>query len=289
MCHTIEMQALFKRKHVHFYIFPTILPHCMLLMGLPWWISDKFHYLVGKIPWRRKWQPTPVFLLGKSHGQRGTWWATVHGVTKYQTWFSTNNNSLLFMWVWICISICVCVCAVVCLFIFHIKTSIKSGNIWLLNYFMSRKEESEVAQLYPTFCDPMDCSLPGFSVHGIFQARVLVWVTISFSRGIFWTQDSNLGLLHCRQALLPSEPPGKSPLDHYMILKTFHLQCLWRILLSISMKRFLFLFFPFKWLSITLYNPFKGPKLLHLLLCLALICFLLIYNISICCYMLIGI
>ena len=36
---------------------------------------------------------------------------------------------------------------------------------------MSRKEESEVAQLYPTFCDPMDCSLPGFSVHGIFQAK----------------------------------------------------------------------------------------------------------------------
>ena len=33
-----------------------------------------------------------------------------------------------------------------------------------------------------TLCDPMDCSLPGFSVHGIFQARVLEWVAISFSR-----------------------------------------------------------------------------------------------------------
>ena len=32
-------------------------------------------------------------------------------------------------------------------------------------------------------CDPMDCSLPGFSDHGIFQARVLEWVAISFSRG----------------------------------------------------------------------------------------------------------
>ena len=40
-----------------------------------------------------------------------------------------------------------------------------------------------VAQLCPTLCDPMDCSLPGFSVHGIFQARILKWVAISFSRG----------------------------------------------------------------------------------------------------------
>ena len=39
--------------------------------------------------------------------------------------------------------------------------------------------ESEVAQLCPTLCDPMDCSLPGSSIHGIFQARVLEWIAIS--------------------------------------------------------------------------------------------------------------
>ena len=38
---------------------------------------------------------------------------------------------------------------------------------------------SEVAQLCPTLCNPMDCSLPGSSVHGIFQARILEWVAIS--------------------------------------------------------------------------------------------------------------
>ena len=57
-------------------------------------------------------------------------------------------------------------------------------------------EWSEVAQLYPLFCNPMDCSLPGFSVHGIFQARVLEWVAISFSRGSSrlgdWTQVSHV-------------------------------------------------------------------------------------------------
>ena len=43
--------------------------------------------------------------------------------------------------------------------------------------------ESEVAELYPTLCKPVDCSPPGSSVHGILQARILQWVAISFSRG----------------------------------------------------------------------------------------------------------
>ena len=46
---------------------------------------------------------------------------------------------------------------------------------------MKVKSESEVAQLCPTLSDPMDCSLPGFSVHGIFQTRVLEWGAIAFS------------------------------------------------------------------------------------------------------------
>ena len=47
---------------------------------------------------------------------------------------------------------------------------------------MKVKSESEVAQPCPTLSDPMDCSLPGSSTHGIFQARVLEWGTIDFSR-----------------------------------------------------------------------------------------------------------
>ena len=46
---------------------------------------------------------------------------------------------------------------------------------------MKVKSESEVAQSCPTLCDPMDCSLPGSSVHGIFQAGVLEWGAIAFS------------------------------------------------------------------------------------------------------------
>ena len=46
---------------------------------------------------------------------------------------------------------------------------------------MKVKRESEVAQSCPTLRDPMDCSLPGSSIHGIFQARVLEWGAIAFS------------------------------------------------------------------------------------------------------------
>ena len=56
--------------------------------------------------------------------------------------------------------------------------------------------EHEVAQSCPTLCNPMDCSLPGSSVHGIFQAIILEWIAISFSKGSSqprdWTQVSRI-------------------------------------------------------------------------------------------------
>ena len=45
---------------------------------------------------------------------------------------------------------------------------------------MKVKSESKVSQLCPTLSDPMDCNLPGSSVHGIYQARVLEWGAIAF-------------------------------------------------------------------------------------------------------------
>ena len=63
-------------------------------------------------------------------------------------------------------------------------------------------------------CDPMDCNLPGSSVHGILQARILEWVTISFSRESSrprdWTHVSRLA-----GRALTSEPPGKPRPNNY--------------------------------------------------------------------------
>ena len=58
---------------------------------------------------------------------------------------------------------------------------------------MKVKSESEVAQLCPTLSDPMDYSLPGSSIHGIFQARVLEWGAIAFSDHI---------LSHCNKSFI---------------------------------------------------------------------------------------
>ena len=62
-------------------------------------------------------------------------------------------------------------------------------------------KESEVAQSCPTPYNPIDCSLPGSSVHGIFQARGTGVACHCLLQGIFLTQGSNPGLPHCRQTL----------------------------------------------------------------------------------------
>ena len=60
---------------------------------------------------------------------------------------------------------------------------------------MKVKSESEVAQSCLTLSDPMDCSLPGSSIHGIFQARVLEWVAISFSLPCFRHTQISIAIL----------------------------------------------------------------------------------------------
>ena len=82
-------------------------------------------------------------------------------------WIRVGPNSKL------CVCVCVCVC-VLC----------------------------SVAKSCPTLCDPMDCSLPGSPLHGIFQARILEWVAIP-SPGNFLTQGSNPHLLYWQADSLP--------------------------------------------------------------------------------------
>ena len=78
----------------------------------------------------------------------------------------------------------------------------------LKSLLMKVKNESEVTQSCPTLCDAMDCSLPGSSVRGILQARVLEWVAIPSPGDL-----PHPGIKPRSPALqadaLPSEPPGK--------------------------------------------------------------------------------
>ena len=65
-----------------------------------------------------------------------------------------------------------------------------------------------IAQLCPTLCNPMDYSLPGPSVHGILQARILEWVATPSSRGSSWPRNRN-PRLQCRRQILYHCPHGK--------------------------------------------------------------------------------
>ena len=80
---------------------------------------------------------------------------------------------------------------------------------------MKVKSESEVAQSCPTLSNPMDCSLPGSSFHGIFQARVLEWVAIAFS------------IKHAYQNTIQNEPgsglSGGEPLRTFIESMDSHL------------------------------------------------------------------
>ena len=76
-------------------------------MGLPWWLSGKestyqcrrleFNLWSGKIPWRRKWQPTSVSLPGKFHG-RGACRGTVHGVAESGMTEQLNHHQTVGRW-----------------------------------------------------------------------------------------------------------------------------------------------------------------------------------------------
>ena len=62
----------------------------------------------------------------------------------------------------------------------------------------------------PTLCDPMNCSPPGSSVHGILQGRILEWISLSLLQGIFPIQGSNrVSCLHCRRILYRLSHQGK--------------------------------------------------------------------------------
>ena len=91
-------------------------------------------------------------------------------------------------------------------------------SIYLIYFLMTFLECPVLAtKSYLTLFDPMDCSLPGSSVHGISQARILEWVAISFSRGSSqtrdWTKSPALAGI-----FFTAEPPGEPPWNAYQTL-----------------------------------------------------------------------
>ena len=84
------------------------------------------------------------------------------------------------------------------------------------------------AQSCPTLCHSMDCTLSGFSVHGIFQARILEWVAISFSRGSSRPRDQTcVSCVSCTGRQIPyhSGPPGNQILWRWYGVRNLKTNC----------------------------------------------------------------
>ena len=96
---------------------------------------------------------------------------------------------------------------------FHAEAARTHYQTWQNNFsvliFFSPNNKSNICPFVPTLCDPMGCSLPGSSVRGILQARVLEWVAVSFSRRSSQPRIEP-GSPILRADTLPSEPLGNT-------------------------------------------------------------------------------
>ena len=86
-----------------------------------------------------------------------------------------------------------------------------------LKIFLRACVHAKSLQLCPILCSPMDCSPPGFSVHGILQERILGWVAMPFSRGSSQPRDQTCIFCNSCTAgrFFSAEPPGKPYLQKY--------------------------------------------------------------------------
>ena len=143
-----------------------------------------FNPQVGKIPWRRIWQPTPVFLPEEAHGQRS--------LAGYNPWGCKELDTTE-----------------------QITLSQHQGHIYRYMHVL-------VAQLCPTLCASMDCSLPGFSVHGISQEGILEWAAIPFFRSS-WPKDwICIAYVSCiGRWVLPLMPSGRIYTSIYINIWTW--------------------------------------------------------------------
>ena len=95
-----------------------------------------------------------------------------------------------------------------------------------INLFLYNESESEFAQSCPTLCDPMDCSLPGSSVHGIFQARILERAAIFFSknqRGGIWRASELVNSWRSRESGTWRGHQAPHPLPVTLLIFMLHL------------------------------------------------------------------
>ena len=137
----------------------------------------------------------------------GAWWAAISGVAQSRTRLKRLSSSM-------CKIFYRCVVKYLYMNIRHQKENHKARclspegktQVCVCVCLCGHAHVHVPVQSCPTLCDPMDCNPPGSSIRGILQARILEWVTISFSRGSFRPRDQTpISYISCigRQVLYP--------------------------------------------------------------------------------------
>ena len=213
------------------------------IQRLPSWLSGKestcqgrrqrrhkFDPWVRKIPWRRARQPTPVFLPQESRRQRSlegySSWGHKRVGHNLGTKQQPQSHHLL------SISTTTTITPGLYPYPSFMLAKVASGMQFLnsdsatwegdlgLDRFLACMHAKSF-QSCSTLCGPMDCSPPGFSVHGILQARIPEWVVISFSRGSSQPRDRTQVSYTGRQVFY-HQATREAPHNHHVVLRVKH-------------------------------------------------------------------
>ena len=180
--------------------------------------------------WRRKWQPTPVFLPGESQGQRSLVGCRLWGRTESDTTEETQHLVNCDKGPWLTNSrrICKFIPIKVLLlkeFLMHPGRAAQPRAERLLSRFWVMRLPV-CPQSCPTLCIPTKCSPPGSSARGILQARTQLWAASPFSRGFYPPRDGTC--VFCTSCV---SCPGRQILYHWATCVTCLLlgNCPWSL------------------------------------------------------------
>ena len=157
-----------------------------------WCRRCRYDPWVRKISWSRKWQPTPVFLSGKFHGQRSLAGYSPRGCKEHTTEHAHREK----------------VSTLNSLRVGDMRRE-KQGKELSWGWLFSCLTESLFSRsVVSDSCDPTDCSLTGSFVYGISKATILEWVDISIPRGFSWPRERTWVSCVAGRSFM-AEPPGK--------------------------------------------------------------------------------
>ena len=115
-------------------------------------------------------------------------------------------------------------CVLVCVYVYVLVRTLNMKFVFLTSFKLHMQCSEVCIQSCPTLCDPIDCSPPGSSVHGIVQAKILEWSAISFSKGSSPPRDyTHISCISCiGRGFFTTAPPGKQSVHTLLLVHAYN-------------------------------------------------------------------